>query len=69
VLFQLLIVVVEITEFLWQDVGVRGQVKDMLAKLLLHPDYVVTHAVLPGDLIGLRKLVDLLIIIQAFVLV
>jgi hypothetical protein len=68
-LLQLLIVVVKITEFFWQDVGVRCEIECRLAKLLLHPYNVKAKSILASYLVGLRKLVYFLVLVQAFILV
>jgi len=50
VLSQLLVVIVEVSELLWQDVGVWCDVYCGLAVFLLHTHYVVAHAILPCNL-------------------
>jgi hypothetical protein len=35
--------------------------------LLLHLDYILTQIVLPGDLVALWEMINLLVLIQAFV--
>lgn len=67
VLLQLLIVRVEVPELVREDVGVGHKVKVLLAVLLLHADHVKTEAVLPGDLVALWEVVDLLVLVEALV--
>ena len=69
VLLQLLIVVVKVTELVWQDVGVGAEVKCRLAEALLESDNVEAETVLAGDLVGLREVVNLLVFIEALILV
>ena len=69
VLFQLLIMIVKVTELIGQNVCVRRKVKSLSTKLFLHSNDVEAHPVFAGNLVGLRKLVDLLILVQAFILV
>lgn len=61
--------VVEISELIRQDVGIRHEVERCLAKPLLHADYVEAESVLARDLMALWEVVDLLILVQTFVLV
>lgn len=58
---------IEVTELIWQDVCVRNKVKVLFPELLLHPHHVEAESVLPGDLIALWKVVDLLVLIQTFI--
>ena len=51
VLFQLLIVVVEVTKLIRKDVCVRREVEGTLAKPLLHAYDVETKSIFPGDFI------------------
>ena len=69
VLLQLLVMIVEVAKFIRQDVGVWAEVKGRLAKSFLHADDVETESVFSGDFITLREMVDLLILIQTFILV
>ena len=66
-LLQLLVVLIELSELIRQDVCIRRKVVMLFAILLLHPHYVEAKPVLPGDLMTLREMVDLLIFIQALV--
>ena len=50
-----------------QDVGVRHEVKRLSAELLLHLDVVEAQSVFPGDLVGVREVVESLELIEAFV--
>jgi len=61
--------VVKVTEFVRQDVGIGTEVQSRLAEALLQPNYIETESVLAGDLITLREMVKLLELIEAFVLV
>lgn len=67
VLLQLLIMLVKLTELIWQDVGVRYKVKMLFAKSLLHSDNVEAKPVFPCNFVTLREVVDLLVLVQAFV--
>ena len=69
VLFQLLIMIVKVTELIGQNVCVRRKVKSMSTKLFLHSNDVEAHPVFAGNLVGLWKFVDLLILVQTFILV
>lgn len=66
-LLQLLIVGIEITEFIWEDIGVRDEIEGCLSKFLLHADHIVAKTVLSGDFIGLREVVDFLELVQSFI--
>jgi len=67
VLLQLLIMLVKLTELIWQDVGVRYKVKMLFAKSLLHSDNIKAKPVFPCNFVTLREVVDLLVLVQAFV--
>ena len=66
-LLQLLIMSIEITEFIWENVGIWDKVKVCLAKFLLHADHIIAKAVFSGDFIALREVIDFLVLIQAFI--
>jgi hypothetical protein len=68
VLFQLLVVVVEVSELVGQDVGVWYEVEGGLAVALLHAHDVEAQPVFSGDFVALREVVDLLVLVEAFVL-
>jgi hypothetical protein len=50
-LFQLLVVIVEISKLIRQDISVRRQVKSLSPKFVLHTYDVIAHAVLPCNLV------------------
>ena len=66
-LLQLLIVFVEFAELVRQDVGVWNEVPLGLSIAFLHPDDVKAKTVLARNFMTLREVVDLLILIEAFV--
>ena len=68
-LLQLLVVVVEIAEFIRQDVGVWAEIESILAESLLKPYYIKAKTILAGDLITLREVIDLLVLIEALILI
>jgi hypothetical protein len=51
VLFQLLVMIIKISELLWQNVCVRRKVKRCFAKFLLHTNSVIAHPVFSCDFI------------------
>ena len=68
-LLQLLIVIIEITEFIWQDVGVWAEVKRSLSEPFLQAHNIETQTILSSDFVTLREVIDLLILIEPFILV
>lgn len=68
-LLQLLVVIVEVSELVRQDIGVWAKVEGRLSKALLQSNDVEAESVLASDLIRLGEMIDLLILIKAFVLV
>ena len=66
-LLELLIVLIKLSKFIRKNVSIRHKVKVLLSMLLLHPDHVETEPVFAGDLVALRKMIDLLILVQALV--
>lgn len=61
--------VIEVAELVWQDVGVGYEVKSRLTEPLLHANHVEAQPILACDLLTLRKVVDLLVFIEALVLI
>jgi hypothetical protein len=57
----------KITKLFWQDEGIRYKVKVLFPVLGLHLDYVLTQFVLSGNLIARRKMIDLLMLIEALI--
>ena len=68
-LLQLLVVVVEIAKFIRQDVGVWAEIESILAESFLKPDYIKAKSILAGDLVTLREVIDLLVLIEALILI
>ena len=68
-LLQLLVVVVEVTEFIGEDVGVGTEIKSILTEALLKPHNIEAKSVLPGDFVTLREVIELLVLIQTLILV
>ena len=68
-LLELLIVVVEVSKLIWQDVGVWAEVKGTFAEALLEAHDIEAKTVLARDLVTLREVIDLLVLVQALVLV
>lgn len=66
-LLQLLVMGIEVSEFVWEDIGVRHEVEVLFPESLLHANHVETETVLPRDLIALWEMVDLLILVQSFI--
>ncbi len=66
-LLQFLVVGIEITEFVWKDIGIWDEIERGFTEFLLHTDHIVAKTVLSGDFIGLRKVVDFLELVQAFI--
>ena len=59
--------IVKVSEFVWDHVGVRQEVKFLLAELVLHLYDVDSKLIFAGDLLRRREVIDLLILVQAFV--
>ena len=68
-LFQLLIMVIEVSKLIWQDVGVWAEVKRSLSEPFLQAHNIETQTILSSDLVTLREVIDLLILIEPFILV
>jgi len=54
-------------ELIRQDVSIRGEVELLPAELILHFDKVVAETVLASDLVTHRKVVDALVLVEAFI--
>ena len=61
--------VVEVAEFVGQDVCVRAEIESILAESFLKPDYVKAKSILAGDLVTLREVIDLLVLIKTLILI
>ena len=68
-LLQLLIVVVEVTELVGQDVGIRAEIESGLSKALLQAHNIEAETVFSCDFVRLWEVIDLLVLIEAFILV
>jgi len=66
-LFELLIVLIEFTEFIRENVSIWYKVKMLFSKSFLHSDNVEAKSVLPGDLMTLREMINFLVLIQALI--
>ena len=66
-LFQLLIVCIEITKLIRKNVSVRDKVEVGFAEFFLHSDHIIAKTVLPGNLIALREVIDFLVLVEAFI--
>ena len=62
-LFELLVVVIKVTELIRQDVSIWTKVKRILAKPLLQTHNIKAKSVLPCDFIALWEVIDLLVLI------
>lgn len=69
VLLELLVMIVEVTELVWQDIGVGGEIEGRLTVSLLHTDDVEAETVLAGDFVTLGEMVDLLVLVETLILV
>jgi hypothetical protein len=67
VLLKLLVVGIEITKFIWENVGVWDKVKWGFTELFLHSNHIVAETILARDLIGLREVIDFLELIQTLI--
>jgi len=68
-LLQFLVVIVEVTKLIWQNVGIRAEIKGRLSKSFLHTHNIEAKSIFTSDLITLWKMVDFLILIKTFILV
>ena len=69
VLLQFLVVVVEISELIRQDVGIRTEIESRFSEALLHAHYIEAQSVFSCNLITLREVIDFLVLIQTLILV
>jgi hypothetical protein len=66
-LLELLIVLIEFSELVRENVSVWNEVKMLLSKSFLHSDNVEAESILPCDFMTLREMVDLLVLVKAFI--
>ena len=66
-LLQLLVVLIELSEFVGQDIGIRHKIEMLLSESFLHSNDVEAESVFPRDLVTLRKVVNFLVLIEAFI--
>jgi hypothetical protein len=62
-LLELLVVLVELSELIRQDVGVRHEVEMLLPKSVLHPHHIKAETIFASDLVTLREMVDFLVLV------
>ena len=55
--------IVKVTEFIWNDIRIRKEVKSCFAKLVLHASDVYRQFVLACDFLARWKVVDLLVLV------
>ena len=55
---------IEISKLIRQIIGVRYDIKGLLAEFVLHLDDVGTQAVFPGELETIRVVIDLLVLVE-----
>ena len=67
VLLKLLVVGIEITKFIWENVGVWDKVKWSFTELFLHSNHIVAETILARDLIGLREVINFLELVQTLI--
>ena len=61
--------IVEISKFIWKNIGIWGKVKRNLSEPLLKAHDIEAQTVLPGDLVALREVINLLILVKTLILV
>jgi len=66
-LLQLLVVRVEVVEFVWQNVSVWNEVELASTESLLHLDVVEAETILAGYLVALWEMVDALELVETLV--
>jgi hypothetical protein len=66
-LLKLLLMLVEFSELVWQDIGVWDKVEMLFAEPLLHPDNIEAKSIFPGDLMTLREMINLLVLVKTLV--
>ena len=69
VLLQFLVVVVEISELIRQDVGIRTEIESRFSEALLHAHNIEAKSIFSRNLITLREVIDFLVLIQTLILV
>lgn len=66
-LLKLLVVFIEFSKLIRQNVSVRHEIKVLFSIPLLHSNNVEAQAIFASDFMALREMVDLLILIKAFI--
>lgn len=66
-LLQFLEVSIEIAKLIWQNIGVWHKIEVLLAISFLHSHHVEAQAIFTSDFVTLREVIDLLVLIQAFI--
>ena len=59
--------IVKVTKLVWDHIGIGKETEGLLAKPMLHFGYVDRQLVFPCDLLRGREVIDLLVLVQAFV--
>ena len=58
---------VEVVKLIWQDIRFGDEIELLAAEALLHLHVVIAQSVFPRDFIALRKMINPLVLVQAFV--
>jgi hypothetical protein len=66
-LLELLVVFIEFSKLIGENVSVWNKVKMLLSKSFLHSDYIEAESILPCDFMTLWEVVDLLVFVKAFI--
>ena len=66
-LLQLLIVFIEFTKLVWQDVGIWNEVKVLLSVPFLHSYHIEAQPIFPSDFVTLWEMIYLLVLVQALI--
>lgn len=66
-LLEFLVMSVEISELIRENVSIWNEVEVGLTKFLLHANHIIAQSIFPCDFITLREMIDLLIFVQTFI--
>ena len=66
-LFELLIVLVELSKFVRQDVSIWTEIEMLFTKALLHSHDIEAKSIFPCDFVALGKMIDFLVLIKSLI--
>jgi hypothetical protein len=66
-LFEFLVVSIEITELIWKDIGIRNKIEIAFSKFFLHANHIIAKSIFTCNFVTLGEVVDFLILVKTLI--